>query len=56
MLEPISNVKTNNDKNKKPENEPDIPWLEKFDEMTSNDSSEDPDIDFITRLHELEGR
>ena len=42
--------------NEKPKNDINIPWLEKFDEMTSNDSSEDPDIDFITRLHELEGR
>ncbi len=34
-----------------------IPWLDKFEAMSKESAeSPDPDIDFITRLHELEGR
>ena len=35
-----------------------IPWLDRFEALTkqSADSSSDPNIDFITRIHELEGR
>ena len=35
-----------------------IPWIDRFETLTkqSENSSSDPDIDFITRIHELEGR
>ena len=33
-----------------------IPWLEHFDKMRESASERFPDIDFITRLYEMEGR
>ena len=34
----------------------DIPWLNRFEEIKKSSDGSEPDIDFITRLHELEGR
>lgn len=36
-----------------PKNEPDIPWLDRFEKERE---PEPPDIDFINRLQEPEGR
>ena len=34
-----------------------IPWLDRFENLTKQSAdAPDPDIDFITRIHELEGR
>ena len=50
-------MKPEENKEESKASEPKIPWIEKFDQMKREAAeSPNPDIDFITRLHELEGR
>lgn len=46
----------NNTTKQKPDESVEIQWLSRFEEIKKSSDGSEPDIDFITRLHELEGR
>jgi hypothetical protein len=46
----------NNKTKQKPDESVEIAWLNRFEEIKYSSDGSELDIDFITRLHELEGR